>query len=99
MDHTGWGQAVTHTDFNDDGLQDLIVGNDFGVNAYFKNLGNGKFVNVATELGADKPSYTMGIGSADLNDDFIPDIYISNIVTMNKDEKYVLPGEQTTMKF
>ncbi|NQZ12100.1 MAG: CRTAC1 family protein, partial [Algicola sp.] len=99
LDHTGWGQAVTHTDFDSDGLQDLIVGNDFGVNAYFKNLGNGKFENVAKSLGTDKPSYTMGIGIADLNDDFVPDIYISNIVTMNKDEKYVSPTAQTTMKF
>ena len=99
LDNTGWGQAVTHADFNNDGLQDLIVGNDFGVNAYYKNLGKGKFIDVAKYLGADKPSYTMGIGSADLNDDLIPDIYISNIVTMNKDEKYVMPGEETTMKF
>jgi hypothetical protein len=99
LDHTGWGQAVTHTDFDSDGLQDLIVGNDFGINAYFKNLGKGKFENVAKSLGADKPSYTMGIGIADLNDDFVPDIYISNIVTMNKDEKYVSPTAQTTMKF
>ena len=67
--------------------------------AYYKNLGKGKFVDVAKELGADKPSYTMGIGSADLNDDLIPDIYVSNIVTMNKDEKYVMPGEETIMKF
>ena len=96
---TGWGQAVTHMDLDNDGWQDLIVGNDFGVNAYFRNLGNGKFSNISAALGTDKPSYTMGIGTADLNNDLIPDIYISNIVTMNKDEKYVLPGEQTTMKF
>lgn len=97
--HTGWGQAVTHTDLDGDGWQDLIVGNDFGVNAYYRNLGNGKFEEISAQLGTDKPSYTMNIGLADLNDDRHPDIYISNIVTMNKDEKYVLPGEQTEMKF
>ncbi len=98
-DHSGWTQAVGHTDFNDDGMQDIIVGNDFGVNAYLQNLGKGKFKNVASTLGTDKPSYTMNIGIADLNQDFLPDIYISNIVTMNKDEKYVLPSENTEMKF
>lgn len=98
-DHTGWAQAVAHTDFDGDNRQDLIVGNDFGVNAYLKNLGNGKFKNIAAELGTDKPSYTMNIGIADLNQDLKPDIYISNIVTMNKDEKYVLPNEDTPMKF
>ncbi|TQV80225.1 CRTAC1 family protein [Aliikangiella coralliicola] len=96
---TGWAQAIAHTDFNSDGRQDLIVGNDFGVNVYFENLGNGKFRNVAADLGTDKPSYTMNIGIGDLNQDLRPDIYISNIVTMNKDEKYVLPNEDTTMKF
>lgn len=99
VDNSGWGQAVTHTDFNSDGLQDLIVGNDFGVNAYYKNMGNGKFVDVAGDLGTDKPSYTMGIGLGDLNQDRLSDVYISNIVTMNKDEKYVLPSAETEMKF
>ncbi|MDO3387311.1 CRTAC1 family protein [Gilvimarinus sp. SDUM040013] len=97
--NTGWGQAVAHTDLDGDGLQDLIVGNDFGVNAYLKNMGNNQFKNISKELGTDKPSYTMNIGIADLNQDLRPDIYISNIVTMNKDEKYVLPNEDTTMKF
>lgn len=99
LDHTGWSQAVAHTDLDNDGLQDLIVGNDFGVNAYFKNLGNGKFKDISATIGTNKPSYTMNIGIADLNADLLPDIYISNIVTMNKDEKYVLPSSDTTMKF
>ena len=98
-DNTGWGQALTHTDFDGDGLQDLIVGNDFGVNAYLRNMGDGKFIDVADEMGTGKPSFTMGIGLTDLNDDQLPDIYISNIVTMNKDEKYVLPNEDTQASF
>ncbi len=99
VEDAGWGQAVAHTDFNIDNLQDLIVGNDFGSNVYYQNMGNGRFADVTEELGVDKPSYTMNIGLADLNADQVPDIYISNIVTMNKDEKYVLPNEDTQMKF
>jgi hypothetical protein len=99
VEDNGWGQAVAHTDFNLDNLQDLIVGNDFGSNVYFQNTGKGTFVDVSEELGVNKPSYTMNIGLADLNADMVPDIYISNIVTMNKDEKYVLPNEDTQMKF
>jgi hypothetical protein len=41
----------------------------------------------------------MNIGITDLNRDGYPDFYISNIVTMDKDEKYVLPGSSTRMKF
>lgn len=99
LDNTGWGQAVSHTDLDGDGWQDLIVGNDFGVNAYYRNKGDGTFEDIAGKIGTQKPSYTMNVGLADLNDDDFPDIYISNIVTMNKDEKYVLPNEHTVAKF
>jgi len=94
----GWGQAVTHTDLNGDGRQDLLVGNDFGVNAYYVNKGGGRFEEASAALGTDKPSYTMGFSIADLNADDRPDIYVSNIVVMNKDEKYVLPAADTTLK-
>ena len=95
----GWGQAVTHSDFDGDGWQDLISGNDFGVNRYYRNRGDGTFEEISAQLGTDKPSYTMSISTTDLNGDLIPDVYIANIVTMNKDEKYVLPNENTRMKF
>jgi hypothetical protein len=98
-DDTGWAQAVGHTDLDLDGRQDLIVGNDFGVNAYLRNNGDGTFTDVAPLIGTDKPSYTMNIGLADLNRDGYPDVYISNIVTMDKDQKYVLPNERMRMKF
>lgn len=97
--NSGWGQAVTHTDLNMDGWQDLIVGNDFGVNAYYINQQGKGFIDYAAKLGTAKPSYTMNIGLSDLNRDGIADVYISNIVTMNKDQKYVLPSEDTTAEF
>ena len=96
---SGWTQAVAHTDFDLDGWQDLIEGNDFGVNAYYRNRGDGTFEDMADKLATDKPSYTMGFGIADLNGDDYPDIYVSNIVTMDKDQKYVNPGSDTPMKF
>ncbi len=94
----GWGQSVTHTDLNQDGWQDLISGNDFGINSYFINRNGETFVDVAAHMGTDKPSFTMSLAHADLNQDGYVDIYVSNIVTMNKDEKYVLPSKDTTMK-
>ena len=96
---TGWGQSTTHTDLDGDGDQDLISGNDFGVNRYYLNQGDGTFREASAELGTDKPSYTMSIGITDLNRDRMPDIYIANIVTMNKDETYVMPNKDTPAKF
>lgn len=98
-DNTGWGQAVTHTDLNMDGWQDLIVGNDFGVNAYYINKQGKGFVDYAEQIGTSKPSYTMSLAVSDLNRDGVADVYVSNIVTMNKDQKYVLPSEDTTAEF
>ncbi|HEX7808609.1 MAG TPA: CRTAC1 family protein [Thermoanaerobaculia bacterium] len=99
VENTGWAQSVGHLDFDGDGWEDLICGNDFGTNAWYRNLGNGKFEDVSTKIGTDKPSYTMNVGITDLNRDGRPDVYISNIVTMDKDEKYVLPDTKTRMKF
>lgn len=96
---TGWAQAIGHSDFDGDGRQDLIVGNDFGVNLYYRNLGGGKFQDVSAQLGTNKATYTMGIGITDLNGDQHPDYYISNIVTMNKDQKYSLPNQDAAAAF
>lgn len=99
VENNGWAQSVGHLDFDGDGREDLLCGNDFGTNAWYRNLGNGKFEDVSSKIGTDKPSYTMNVGITDLNRDGLPDVYISNIVTMDKDEKYVLPDTQTRMKF
>ncbi|MFK8008691.1 MAG: CRTAC1 family protein [Saprospiraceae bacterium] len=99
LENAGWTQAVGHTDINGDGWQDIIVGNDFGTNSYYLNNHNGTFTDASSVMGTDKPSYTMNIGISDLNQDLRPDFYISNIVVMEKDDKYVLPNEDTPVHF
>lgn len=99
IENNGWAQSVGHLDFDGDGWEDILVGNDFGVNGWYRNLKNGKFEDVSGKIGTDKPSYTMNVGITDLNRDGKPDVYISNIVTMDKDEKYILPDTKTRMKF
>lgn len=99
LENTGWTQAMGHTDINGDGWQDLIVGNDFGTNAYYLNNHDGTFTDASVAMGTDKPSYTMNVGISDLNGDLRPDFYISNIVVMEKDDKYVLPNEDTPVHF
>ena len=99
VENQGWTQAVGHTDINGDGWQDLIAGNDFGTNAYYLNNHDGTFTDVSRAIGTDKPSYTMNVGVGDINGDLVPDFYISNIVVMEKDDKYVLPNEDTRAHF
>lgn len=94
---TGWAQAVSHSDFDRDGRQDLFVANDFGKNAVLLNRGNGRFVNVAERWGFTPSYHSMNVGVTDINDDGYPDVYVSNIATMVKDDKYVLPDMNTPL--
>lgn len=98
-DDTGWCQAVSHTDLDRDGRQDIVVANDFGRNALLRNLGEGKFENVAPALGITEAYHSMNVGISDLNGDDFPDIYVSNIATLVKDNKYVLPDVNTPLDF
>jgi enediyne biosynthesis protein E4 len=97
-ENAGWTQAVASVDIDLDSWPDLIVGNDFGVNSYYRNKGDGTFEDIASKLGTDLPSSSMNVGTSDLNKDGYPDVYISNIVAMVKDEKYIMPTEDTRMK-
>jgi hypothetical protein len=99
VDDPGWTQAVSHSDLDRDGRQDIIVANDFGRNSLLNNLGDGRFANVARLLGMTKAYHSMNVGLADLNDDGFPDIYVSNIATLVKDNKYVLPDRDTPLDF
>ncbi|TDI14394.1 MAG: CRTAC1 family protein, partial [Acidobacteria bacterium] len=96
---TGWAQAVSHTDYDGDGRQDIIVANDYGRNAVLHNLGGGRFEDRAAQLGMDDSAHSMNVGIADLNADEHPDFYISNIVSLVKDDRYVLPNPNTQQQF
>ena len=98
-DDTGWAQGVTHTDFDRDGLQDIVIANDFGRNVLLRNLGGGRFENVAADLGITNAYHSMNVGITDLNRDSFPDVYVSNIATMVKDDKYAFPDAATTQHF
>lgn len=96
---TGWAQAVSHTDFDRDGRQDIVIANDFGGNAFLRNLGDGKFEDIAQDLGVTKLYHSMNVGISDLNSDGYPDVYVSNISTFVKDIKYVMPNKDTPLEF
>ncbi len=53
------GFGVVWSDFDRDGLQDLIVANDYGRNAFLRNLGSGRFENLAPALGLNQAYHSM----------------------------------------
>lgn len=85
----GFGLGVSVADFNNDGWDDIYVGNDFHENDYYYlNNGNGTF----TESGANHfrhySRYSMGNDAADFNNDGQMDI-----ITVD-----MLPGDEKTLK-
>ena len=87
----GWGLAVGACDLDGDLLPELYVAHDFGPDRLFLNRSTPGHIRFALLEGrqqfAAPKSYvlgrdsfkSMGVDFADLNDDGIPDIYVSNI--------------------
>jgi hypothetical protein len=70
--------SASFEDYDNDGDQDLYVGNDFGRNSLYRN-DDGHFVSVAGELGVEDLAAGMGVTWSDLNGDGYMDLYVSNM--------------------
>ena len=82
------GGGVGFLDFDGDGLQDIFFVNGGETprgkspnpvrNALYRNLGNGKFEDVAAKAGVDRIGfYGMGVAVADYDNDGFPDLFIT----------------------
>ncbi|MGV3723947.1 MAG: CRTAC1 family protein [Actinomycetota bacterium] len=79
----GNGLGVIWTDYNDDGKQDLFVANDLWPNFLYKNLGNGKFQEIAKEVGVaygedGERRAGMGVDAGDYDNDGRLDLVVTN---------------------
>lgn len=72
---SNWG------DFDNDGDPDLYVSNFGGANRLYRNDGQGKFVDVAVELGVDGPVNSFPTWFWDYNNDGWLDIFVSSYST------------------
>jgi hypothetical protein len=78
------GLGVLALDFDDDGWQDIYVANDMMANTLWMNQQDGTFRDEGLSRGVaydalGRPAANMGIAWADLNDDRIPDIYVTHM--------------------
>jgi enediyne biosynthesis protein E4 len=82
------GGGVGFLDVDNDGLLDIFLvtggqtphrkGGKSPRNALYRNLGNGKFQDVAAKAGLDQiPFYGMGVAAADFDNDGFSDLYIT----------------------
>jgi hypothetical protein len=79
----GRGMGIVATDFNRDGWIDIYVANDGSENFLLKNLGNGKFADVAGDLGVALSANgdeqgSMGVDAGDYDRDGRLDLIVTN---------------------
>ena len=81
-DNDGCGLAVTAFDFDNDGVDEIYIANDFGEwvkpNALLDYDGT-IFIDRAAETGLDVAIYGMGIAIGDVEQDGDHDVYVTNI--------------------
>lgn len=78
-----YGLGVVILDFDNDGRQDIYVGNDSMPNFMFHNQGDMRFVEVGARSGIasnvdGSNQATMGIGIGDVNGNGLPDVFTTN---------------------
>jgi hypothetical protein len=80
--HTGKGMGLAFADYNRDGWLDVLVTNDAIPDFLFRNNGDGTFTECGAEAGIalnddGRALSSMGADFRDLDDDGLPDIFIT----------------------
>lgn len=88
------GNSATWWDFDNDGLPDLYVGNDFkDADRLYKNNGDGTFRDVIEEVAPHTPWFSMGADTADLDGDGREDLLIADMAGTNHFRSKTTMGE------
>ncbi len=80
---TGKAMGIAVTDFDNDDWLDVYVANDTTPNLLFRNRGDGTFADVSLISGTafsdtGLPEAGMGVAAADIDEDGLVDIYVTN---------------------
>ncbi|MBI1344331.1 MAG: RNA-binding protein [Terrimonas sp.] len=85
----GYGLGISVADFNNDGWEDIYIGNDFHENDYYYiNRGDGTFKDEGASHFGHYSRFSMGNDAADFNNDGMIDIMTTDM----------LPPDEKTMK-
>ena len=77
---TGYGLGVCVADLDNDGWEDIYVGNDFSDDDYYyHNNGNGTFTESIKSAFQHLSRFSMGCDIADLNNDGLPEVMTTDM--------------------
>jgi hypothetical protein len=74
-----WCAGAFVADYDNDGWPDILV-TAFGANILYRNLGNGRFENVAKRVGIEAPGWNTGAAFFDADGDGWLDLYIAQYI-------------------
>ena len=74
-----WGSGAFVADYDNDGWPDILV-TAFGRNVLYRNLGDGRFENVAARAGLESPGWNTGAAFFDADGDGWLDLYVAQYV-------------------
>lgn len=78
--HYDHGNGVCAADIDGDGLPDLYFVTQLGTSELWKNLGNGRFVNITDQAGLAMPdAIAVGCAFADIDNDGLPDLFVTTV--------------------
>jgi ASPIC and UnbV/FG-GAP-like repeat len=77
--HTGWTLDVGHGDFDNDGLPDVYLANDYGTDRIYFNVGDGVFADSTEKSIGFDTRKGMNVDVGDYDNDGWQDIYVTNI--------------------
>ena len=94
IDGNDHGLGVVWWDYNDDGLPDLYVANDFtDPDCLYHNNGDGTFTNIIATALPHTPWFSMGTDAADINNDGRVDLMASDMTGTDHYKQKVGMGE------
>ena len=74
-----WGSGAFVADYDSDGWPDILV-TAFGRNLLYRNLGKGRFENVAAQVGIESPGWNTGAAFLDADADGDLDLYLASYI-------------------